>query len=131
MSLITGDQLLIFLGAVVVIVLAVFLIKKFIFKILTVLVIGSIAVYCFMGKMPDKINLNNITSVASQYAPSDSVKFDSDSVQVKLGDNWVDVKDIQSVVTNPDGLMKVTIAGQGIEVKDANVQAVINALIQN
>jgi hypothetical protein len=131
MSLITVDQLFIILGAVVVVILALILVKKVILKLLTAVIICMVASYCFLGKMPDHINLSNITSVASQYAPSDFVKFDSSSVQVKLGKSWVDVKDIQSVVKDKDGVMKVMVKGQGIEVKDANVQSVINALIQN
>ena len=89
-----------------------------------------IAICSFAVKMPDHINMNKVTSVVSQYTPSDSVKFDSNSIQVKLADTWVDVKDIQSVVKDKDGVMKVMIQGQCIAVEDKNVKAVINALTQ-
>lgn len=125
-----SDQIIIFLCAIAVILLALFLIKKLFFKLLTIGIICTIAIYSFAVKMPDHINKDNITSVVSQYTPSDSVKFDSDSIQVKLADTWVDVKDIQSVVKDKDGVMKVMVQGQGIAVEDKTVKAVIDALTQ-
>ncbi len=125
-----SDQIIIFLCAIVVILLALFLIKKLFFELLTIGIICMIVIYSFAVKMPDHINMDNVTSVVSQYTPSDSVKFDSNSIQVKLADTWVDVKDIQSVVKDKDGVMKVMVQGQGIAVEDENVKAVINALTQ-
>lgn len=148
-GIVTGKDLIAYLIVAVIFVIIFRAFKTSIGKVLCVCILLILVVVYTKGNAPQKISSEKIEQSLSDKATETTVKaikkakkeskkyvkFDKDSIQVRITDHktnkkhWVDVKDIQSVRTNPkNGEMYISVKGNQYQILDSNVQSIIKAI---
>lgn len=146
---VTGKDLIAYLIVAVIFIIVFEAFKTNIGKVLCVCILLILVGVYTKGNAPQRISSEKIEQSLSDKATETTikaikkakkeskkyVKFDNNSIQVRVTDHkknkkhWVDVKDIQSVRTNPkNGEMYISVKGNQYQILDSNVQSIIKAI---
>ena len=130
---ITQSQLIVSILVILAIIVFIKVLKGIVKKVVFIGLIAFLAVY-FGLTTPSQ--LTNVARDISDYgldyyktyaAVSKNIKIDNKTLKIKLGNDWVDVKDIQSVVSSNDNFMTLVSDGVSYVVDDAKVIELINS----
>lgn len=128
---VTQSQLIVAIVCVVALLFCIAFLKK-LAKIVCILVLVGVMLVHYGASSPIELNdiASTIQSTGTAYYEkvansSDSVKFEDNTVSVKIDGNWYNVKDIQSIVSGSEGVLTVIIDGESHTVDNSYIIEVL------
>lgn len=126
--------------AVLICIIAVsFILKKLkgiIKAVLSVVIIAVAAIYFGIAtpeqikSIADKVAEVGVETYQKFAEVSENIKVEEGSIKICVGEQWVDVKDIASTVTDNEGKMSITVDGKDLIVDDEKVTELLNSLTE-